>query len=134
MTGWMTGARPTGGLHIGHYFAAFEPFVHSDDLDDSFFIVSDLHMLTTKFTRDSTRGMRRAIHRLVAEAIGFGIDPSVTTFYLQSQVQWQARIYAILQSLAPVDSLTSQVSFADMSRTSVQIRKPTLGLLGYPVT
>ncbi len=133
MTGWMTGARPTGGLHIGHYFAAFEPFVNSGELDDSFFIVSDLHMLTTKFTPDSTKGMRRAIHRLVAEAIGFGIDPEVTTFYLQSQVQWQARIYVILQSLAPIDSLTSQVSFTDMSRTSVQIRKPTLGLLGYPV-
>ena len=68
----MTGARPTGGLHIGQYFAAFRPFVESELKHDPFFIVSDLHMLTTKFTVDSTKGLRDAVIGLVAEAIAFG--------------------------------------------------------------
>jgi tryptophanyl-tRNA synthetase len=129
----MTGARPTGGLHIGQFFAAFRPFVQSSFLNGSFFVVSDLHMLTTKFTPASTRTLHDAVRQLVAEAIGFGVNPTVTTFYLQSQVQWQARIYAILQSLAPVTRLEQQVSFEEMARHSAHVRPPTLGLLGYPV-
>src|SRR3990167_3256122 len=101
----MTGARPTGGLHIGQYFAAFRPFVESELKHDPFFIVSDLHMLTTKFTVDSTKGLRDAVIGLVAEAIAFGVDPKNTTFYLQSQVSWQSRIYAVIQSLAPIENL-----------------------------
>ncbi len=129
----MTGARPTGGLHIGQYFAAFRPFVDSElPKEESVFIVSDLHMLTTKFTKESTRGLRDAVLGLVAEAIAFGVNPEKTVFYLQSQVPWQARIYAILQSLAPIDNLTAQISFRDMARHTGG-REPSLGLLGYPV-
>lgn len=129
----MSGARPTGGLHIAQYFSAYKPFVESPMRKGSFFIVSDLHMLTTKFTRQSTDDLKSAVLNLVAEAIGFGIDPSETSFFLQSQVQWQARIYAIIQSLAPLNRLTSQVSFEEMARHASAIRSPTLGLLGYPV-
>jgi tryptophanyl-tRNA synthetase len=129
----MSGARPTGGLHIAQYFSAYKPFVESEIREGSFFIVSDLHMLTTKFTRSSTEHLKAAVRNLVAEAIGFGINPEETTFYLQSQVPWQARIYAIIQSLAPIQRLTSQVSFDEMARHASNIRPPTLGLLGYPV-
>ena len=129
----MTGARPTGGLHLGQYYAAFKPFAESPLTDASYFIVSDLHMLTTKFTPDSTKGLPVAVRRLVAEAIGFGVDPRKTTFYLQSHVQWQARIYAIIQSLAEVSQLEAQPSFLEMSRHSLTTRPPTLGLLGYPI-
>jgi tryptophanyl-tRNA synthetase len=129
----MTGARPTGRLHIGQYFAAFRPFVKSELKDESFFIVSDLHMLTTKFTVDSTRGLRDAVIGLVAEAIGFGVEPETTIFYLQSQVPWQARIYAVIQSLAPISLLTSQISFEEMARHASSTDGPSLGLLGYPV-
>ena len=133
ITRLMSGARPTGGLHIAQYFSAYKPFVDSAIRKGSFFIVSDLHMLTTKFTLESTRQLSSAVLNLVAEAIGFGIDPRDTTFYLQSQVQWQARIYAIIQSLAPIDRLTSQISFEEMARHAAPVRPPTLGLLGYPV-
>lgn len=61
----MTGARPTGGLHVGQFLAAFEPFVSSSLLDDSFFIVSDLHMMTTKLTPKATHGLPQAIYRLM---------------------------------------------------------------------
>jgi len=130
----MSGARPTGGLHIGQYFAAFKPFVDSSLRDDnSFFVISDLHMLTTKFQKSSTDGLAHAVRRLVAEAIGLGIDPAVSTFYLQSQVPNQARIYAIIQSLAPITRLETQVSFGEMARHAPGTRPPTLGLLGYPI-
>jgi tryptophanyl-tRNA synthetase len=130
----MSGARPTGGLHIGQYFAAFKPFVDGQyGYDEAFFIVSDLHMLTTKFTRDGTDGLAGAARRLMAETIGFGIDPERTTFYLQSSVPWQARIYVLLQSLALTSDLERHGSFAEMARHSSHIRTPTLGLLGYPV-
>jgi len=129
----MTGARPTGGLHIGQYFAAFRSFVESPLRPGSFFVVSDLHMLTTKFTVDSTRTLAFARRRLVAEAIAFGVDPVNTTYYIQSQVEWQARIYVILQSLADMKKLNDIPSFEEMARHSQGVRSPTLGLLGYPI-
>jgi tryptophanyl-tRNA synthetase len=129
----LTGARPTGGLHIGQYFAAFKPFVESELLAGSLFVVSDLHMLTTKFTKEATDGLADAARGLVAEAIGFGVDPETTSLYVQSRVPWQARIYAVLQSLAPIDALLKMPSFEEMSRHSAGGRPPTLGLLGYPV-
>jgi tryptophanyl-tRNA synthetase len=134
MSRLMTGARPTGGLHVGQYFAAFKPFVERrQEFDEAFFVVSDLHMLTTKFTPASTAGLRSAARRLTAEAIGFGINPATTTFYLQSSVQWQARIYVLLQSLAVMSQLEKHASFTEMALHSSHIRPPTLGLLGYPV-
>lgn len=129
----MTGARPTGGLHIGHLLAAFDPFVNSGMIDGSFFVVSDLHMLTTKFTPEATRGLPAAVRRLVSEAIGFGVDPERTRFYLQSSMPWQARTYVLLQSLADRDRLELHGSFEEMAAGSAHIRPPTLGLLGYPI-
>ena len=129
----MTGARPTGGLHIGQYFSAFKPFVDSDLQTNSFFILSDLHMLTTKFTVTSTKNLKNSVVGLVAEAIGIGVNTNFTSFYLQSQVPWQARIYAIIQSLAPIQRLLSQKSFEEMSRHASNQDGTSLGLLGYPV-
>jgi tryptophanyl-tRNA synthetase len=129
----MTGARPTGGLHVGQYLAAFEPFVKSALKKNSFFIVSDLHMMTTKFTPEATRSLPTAICRLVSEAIAFGVDPTETDFYLQSSMPWQARLYVILQCLADRLRLERHESFSEMAAASSAIRAPTLGLLGYPV-
>ncbi|GGY15969.1 hypothetical protein [Streptomyces djakartensis] len=130
----MTGARPTGGLHIGQYLAAFKPFVQRQrEFDQAVFIVSDLHMLTTGFSPERTKYLAAATRRLVAEAVGFGVDPDVSTFYLQSSVGWHARIYAVLQSLADISRLEQHGSFAEMARHSADARPPSLGLLGYPV-
>ncbi len=129
----MTGARPTGGLHVGQYLAAFEPFVRSALRKGSFFIVSDLHMMTTKCTPEATRSLPAAIRRLVSEAIAFGVDPTETGFYLQSSMPWQARLYVILQCLADRARLERHESFAEMAAASSGIRQPTLGLLGYPI-
>lgn len=127
----MTGARPTGSLHIGQYLAAFRPFVEHPATEGSFFVVSDLHMLTTRFDPESTRGMGDRIRTLVAQALAFGVDPSQTHIYVQSSMPWQARFYVILQSLAQADELEAHSSYSEMARASE--RKPSLGLLGYPV-
>lgn len=131
MTRLLSGARPTGILHIGHYFGAFKQFVDFTDKKDSFFVISDIHMLTTKFSFEFTKTLPCMALDVLAQCISFGIDPNVTTFYIQSQVPEQAFIYSIIQSLASIEELINQNSFIEMSRHSGA--KPTLGLLGYPV-
>ncbi len=86
--------------------------------------MSDLHRLTTKFTMGSTSSLKTAVLTLVAEAIASGMDPSETTFYLQSQMPWQSRIYAVLQSSAAIEWFTSLVRFDEMSKHDSPVRPP----------
>lgn len=127
----VSGARPTGPMHLGHYFGAFKQFLDFEDKSDSYFVISDLHMLTTKANRSFTRQLRETVLDLLADCIAIGIDPKHTQFYLQSEVPEQGRVYTIIQSLYPIAPLSELVSFKEMS--SYLESSPSLGLLGYPV-
>jgi tryptophanyl-tRNA synthetase len=133
MTGtrFMSGARPTGLLHVGQYFGAFRPAVEFSDRSGSFFVVSDLHMLTTRFTRQETERLKDHVLNLVATCIAFGISEDATTYYVQSEIPEHAQLYAIISSLIPYQSLLRHQSFEEMARHSG--REASLGLLGYPV-
>jgi len=97
--------------------------------DEAFFVIADLHMLTTDPTATATGRLRRRLHQLVAEIIAVGIDPGRVHILQQSQLVEQGQMYAIIQSLIPWQPLTDQPSYREMSTYA----DPTLGLLGYPV-
>jgi tryptophanyl-tRNA synthetase len=125
------GARPTGGLHVGHLAGMLRPFLDSvGEAADSFFVIADIHLLTTHPCRSSTEWLRANTTRLVAESIGAGLDPDRTYFLRQSALLEQAQMYAIAQSLVAWEPLVVQQSYRGMA---TYIPHPSLGLLGYAV-
>jgi tryptophanyl-tRNA synthetase len=127
----LTGDRPTGLLHLGHYVGTLKNRVlHQNDYE-SFFLVADLHMLTTRNQPEHVAEVDANARRMVLDAIAAGIDPQNVTFYLQSGVHEIHEMYTLLQNLVTVARLERLPSLKDMARDA-HIEMP-YGLLGYPV-
>lgn len=127
----LTGDRPTGKLHLGHYVGTLQNRVKYQHDYESFFIIADLHMLTTKNTTEHIQQVDKNAHHLVSDAIAAGIEPEHVTFYLQSAVTEIHEIFTLLQNLTTVSRLERIPSLKDMARDA-NIEMP-YGLLGYPV-
>jgi tryptophanyl-tRNA synthetase len=127
----LTGDRPTGKLHLGHYAGTIKNRVlHQNDYE-SFFLVADLHMLTTKNQPEHIAEIDANARQMVLDAVAAGIDPQTVTFYLQSGVHEIHEMYTLLQNLVTVARLERLPSLKDMARDA-HIEMP-FGLLGYPV-
>jgi tryptophanyl-tRNA synthetase len=125
------GARPTGGLHIGHLVGMLRPFLDNvSAADESFFVLADMHMLTTDAHSETRDRLDGDIRRLVAECVGAGISPRRTHFLRQSHLVEQGQMYAIVQSLVPWAPLIEHASYIGMAQYTAA---PSLGLLGYAV-
>jgi tryptophanyl-tRNA synthetase len=127
----LTGDRPTGKLHLGHYVGTLANRIRYQHQFESFFIVADLHMLTTKNTVEDIRATDALARGLVLDSIAAGIDPEKVTFYLQSGVRQLHELYTLLQNLVSVARLERIPSLKEMARDA-DIEMP-FGLLGYPV-
>jgi tryptophanyl-tRNA synthetase len=127
----LTGDRPTGKLHLGHYVGTLKNRIKLQHEYESIFIIADLHMLTTRNSREDIDQIDRNTRDLVLDAIAAGIEPEHVTFYLQSAVAEIHEIYTLLQNLVTVSRLERMPSLKDMARAA-DIEMP-LGLLGYPV-
>jgi tryptophanyl-tRNA synthetase len=127
----LTGDRPTGRLHLGHYVGTLKNRVAYQHDYECYFVVADLHMLTTKNRPEQIRETDRFARDLVLDSIAAGIDPQGVTFFLQSAIPEIHELYTLLQNLATVTRLQRIPSLKDMARDA-QIEMP-YGLLGYPV-
>src|SRR5579884_1945835 len=127
----LTGDRPTGKLHLGHYVGTLKNRVNYQHDYESFFILADIHMLTTKHLPEHIRETDTNARLLVLDSIAAGIDPERVTFYLQSGVHEIHEMYTLLQNLVTVSRLERIPSLKDMARDA-NIEMP-FGLLGYPV-
>lgn len=127
----LTGDRPTGKLHLGHYVGTLKNRVRYQHEYESFFIIADLHMLTTKNRPDDIREADGNARDLVLDSIAAGIDPAKVTFYLQSAIHEINEMYTLFQSLVTVARLERIPSLKDMARDA-NIEMPFM-LLGYPV-
>lgn len=131
MNKMLTGDRPTGKLHLGHYVGTLKNRVKYQHDYDSYFIIADLHMLTTKNLPEHINQTDANAKQLVLDAISAGIDPDKVTFYLQSGVHEIHEIYTLLQNLVTTSRLSRIPSLKEMAQDS-NIEMP-FGLLGYPV-
>jgi tryptophanyl-tRNA synthetase len=127
----LTGDRPTGKAHLGHYVGTIKNRVRYHSDYESFFIVADLHMLTTKNRPEHIRESDANARELVLDNIAAGIDPDRVTFYLQSAVHEIHELYTLFQNLVTVSRLERIPSLKDMARdANIEM---SFGLLGYPV-
>lgn len=128
----LTGDRPTGKLHLGHYVGSIANRVKLHHQYESFFIIADLHMLTTKNTREDIAKVPQNARDMVIDALAAGIEPERATFYLQSAIQEVGDLNTLFQNLVTVPRLERVPSLKDMARDAGKEEMP-YGLLGYPV-
>ena len=124
----MSGIRPTGFLHLGSYFGAIRNYVKMQEDYDCFFMVADLHSLTT---HPDTSSLKENVHRVLAENIACGLDPDKVAFYCQSHVRETAELYLYLNMLAYKGELEKTVTFKEKLRLNPD--NANAGLLTYPV-
>ncbi len=130
----LTGDRPTGRLHLGHYVGSLKARVELQHTYDTTLIVADLHMLTTKPNREAIEDIAENARGLVLDYLAAGIDPEKTIIYLQSNVRETFELNLILEMLITVNRLTRVPSIKDMARAAnLSDEEMPFGLLGYPV-
>jgi tryptophanyl-tRNA synthetase len=128
----LTGDRPTGQLHLGHYVGSIANRVRLQDEYESYFLIADLHMLTTMNTREDVDAIRVNAVEMVKDNLACGIDPAKSTIYLQSAVHAVYEINLIFEMLVTVPRLSRLPSLKDMARAA-DLNEMPFGLLGYPV-
>jgi tryptophanyl-tRNA synthetase len=125
----LTGHRPTGPRHIGHLVGTLQNWVKLQDAYQCYFLVADMHVLTTDFDHPFMIGENTL--EMVFDWLASGIDPARSTLVLQSAVPEHAVLCVLLSMLAPVGRLERVPTYKD------QVRElgltPSLGLLAYPV-
>ena len=126
----LTGDRPTGRLHLGHYVGSLKNRVKLQNEYECFFIIADLHTLTT--APEKTADIAENIKQLVLDYLSVGIDPEKATIYVQSQIPEVCELAVIFQNLVTVSRLERMPTLKDVMRDA-HIKIPSFGLLGYPV-
>jgi tryptophanyl-tRNA synthetase len=124
----MSGIRPTGYLHLGNYFGAMRNYVKMQGDYECYFMVADLHSLTT---HPDTKELKANVHRVLAENIACGLDPEKAAFFCQSHVPEISELYLYLNMLAYKGELEKTTTFKDKVRLHPE--NVNAGLLTYPV-
>ena len=126
----LTGDRPTGRLHLGHYVGTLENRVKLQTVYDTFLLVADYHMLTTRLEGLDEIGGH--VRNVVLDNLSVGIDPERVTIYLQSLVPETAEIHLYFSMLVTVPRAQRIPTLKDQMRDH-DIAQPSYGLLGYPI-
>ena len=128
----LTGDRPTGQLHLGHYVGSLQNRLRLQDSHECFFIIADLHTLTTRPEKDFIRQVGEFVRELVLDYLAVGIDPERSVIFVQSGVPETFELNLILEMLVTVPRLERLPSLKDMARDA-NLEALPFGLLGYPV-
>jgi tryptophanyl-tRNA synthetase len=128
----LTGDRPTGDLHLGHYVGSIENRVRLQDEYECYFVIADLHVLTTRPEKEHIAPLPDVFRSMLLDYLSAGIDPSRSTIYIQSMIQETYCLNTIFEMLVTLPRLTRLPSIKDMARAANLDQLP-FGLLGYPV-
>src|SRR5262245_32507133 len=125
----LTGDRPTGRLHLGHYVGTLANRVKLQDQYECFFLVADLHMLTTRVEPEQLAHTGQNIREIVLDNLSAGIDPDKCTYFLQSLVPEISEMQLIFSMLVTVPRLQRVPTLKEVMQ-DLHVEQPSLGLLG----
>ena len=128
----LTGDRPTGRLHLGHWIGSIQNRVRMQSEFESFFIVADLHTLTTKPEKEAIAEIPAHIREMVLDYLAAGIDPEQSTIFVQSAIRETSELALIFGMMVTVPRLERLPSIKDMA-AAAHLDVMPFGLLGYPV-
>lgn len=130
----LTGDRPTGKLHLGHLIGSIHNRVCMQNDYDCFFVIADLHTLTTKPSKAQILEAREYIKEVVLDWLSCGIDPEKSVIYLQSAVHEVYELNLIFEMMVSYNRLAGLPSIKEMARNAhIPEESVPFGLIGYPI-
>lgn len=127
----LSGMRPTGRLHLGHYHGVLKNWLQLQRDYDCFFFVADWHALTTHY--EDPRGIGPAAWDMLADWLAAGIDPERATLFFQSQMPEHAELHLLLSMITPLSWLERVPTYKDQIENLKDKDLSTYGFLGYPL-
>ena len=127
----VSGMRPTGRLHLGHYQGAVKNWIEISRKAECFFFSADWHALTSEYK--DTSNIAEAQREMFADWIAAGLDPERCTLFIQSHVKQHAELYLLLGMVAPLGWLERVPTYKEQQEQLKEKDLNTYGFLGYPV-
>ena len=130
----LSGMRPSGRLHLGNYFGALQNWVRLQDDYDCFYMVADVHALTTLSGAEETRTIAPDVREMALDWLAAGLDPERSVLFVQSQVPEHLVLQVLLSMSAPLGWLMRVPTFKERVRQIGDNEENVpFGLVGYPV-
>ncbi len=126
----LSGARPTGDIHLGNYFGALHNWVQLQDQYDCHFFIADWHALTTGYA-DTTQ-LKDSCTSLMADFLACGLDPQKSVLFQQSKVMEHAELFLLFSMSTPLAWLERCPTYKDQLNQLKEKDLTTYGFLGYP--
>ena len=127
----LSGMRPTGQLHLGHYHGVLKNWIQLQHEYDCFFFVADWHALTTDY--DDPSGISASLWDMVIDWLAAGINPGEATLFIQSRVPEHAELHLLLSMITPLGWLERVPTYKDQQEKLSNKDLSTYGFLGYPL-
>ncbi|WP_200763568.1 tryptophan--tRNA ligase [Nitrosophilus alvini] len=127
----VSGMRPTGKLHLGHYLGVLKNWVKLQNENDCFFFVADWHALSTSY--EDKLNLKKLTKELVKDWIAAGIDPEKSVLFVQSDIKEHAELYVLLNMITPLGWLERNPTYKDQLQQLEGKDIHTAGFLTYPV-
>jgi len=127
----VSGMRPTGQLHLGHYHGVLKNWIKLQHEFDCFFFVADWHALTTHY--EDSGVIESSVWEMVIDWIAAGIEPSAVSLFLQSKVPEHAELHLLLSMITPLSWLERVPTYKDQQEKLKERDLSTYGFLGYPL-
>lgn len=130
----LTGDRPTGHLHIGHWVGSIQNRIAFQEIYDCYFIIADLHVLTTKREKQDVLDTRSHIREMIIDYLAAGIDPTKSTIFLQSAIPAIYELNLFFEMMVPLNRLQGLPSIKEMAKNArIEESSIPFGLMGYPI-
>jgi tryptophanyl-tRNA synthetase len=127
----VSGIRPTGALHLGHYLGVLKQWVELQKKYDCFYFIADWHALTSEYKNPSI--IKTSVKDMVITWLGVGIDPEKSTIFRQSDIKEHAEFFLLLSMITPLSWLERNPTYKELKDELKEKDLGTFGFLGYPV-
>jgi tryptophanyl-tRNA synthetase len=127
----LSGMRPTGSLHLGHYHGVLKNWVEMQQEFECLFFVADWHALTTHY--DTPQVIEQSVWDMVIDWLAAGVDPARATLFIQSRVPEHAELNLLLSMITPLGWLERIPTYKDQQEKLSSKDLSTYGFLGYPL-
>jgi tryptophanyl-tRNA synthetase len=127
----LSGMRPTGSMHLGHYHGALKNWVRLQDEYDCFYFVADWHALTTHYEERDV--IEKTVYDMVVDWLAAGLDPEKSTIFIQSRLPEHAELFTLLAMGTPLGWLERVPTYKDQIEKLKDRDLATYGFLGYPL-
>jgi tryptophanyl-tRNA synthetase len=127
----LSGMRPTGSLHLGHYHGVLKNWVKMQHEFECLFFVADWHALTTHY--DTPQVIEQSVWDMVIDWLAAGVDPARATLFIQSKVPEHAELHLLLSMITPLGWLERVPTYKDQQEKLSEKDLSTYGFLGYPL-